>query len=291
MTKEQIGWWANLTEPEYEALPGLRGSVLSGYAETALHGHYKETHRKDSDAFFRGRLTHVLTLTPELFDTHYVEIPDLTTGLVDAKGQPYKNPKATNAYKDALAKFGAENSGKAFVTPELMTIAQGMSDAVHEHPDAAAFLERAEYREIAGVWQDAKTRALLKGRLDAVVPEFSSIGDLKTCQSAAFFPMAKSVGNYRYYLQGANYVDGARALGFDVEYYVLICVEVEPPHAVAVYRITDELLEIGRRMRTKLIDLYQQCQAENYYPGYPEGVTDITLPKYMLESLREQYKK
>ena len=99
--------------------------------------------------------------------------------------------------------------------------------------------------------------------------------DLKTTRDASPDGFGKSIANYRYHVQSAHYRDG-----FQAGRFVWVAVEIDPPYAVAVYIDGDEIHARGDGERLSDLRLYAECKASDKWPGYPDEVQNISLPRW-----------
>jgi exodeoxyribonuclease VIII len=167
-----------------------------------------------------------------------------------------------------------------------------MAKAVLDHPGASVLLAACEEFQLSLVWRE--NNLLCKGRLDWLSSELKTIIDLKKCQDASPEGFARSIATYGYHRQAAMYLRGATYHGIDAQNYVIIAVENEPPHAVALYTLTERgntvfthiaqlsPVEYGNRELLRLLDLYEHCEATGEWPSYPEKPVPISLPAWVM---------
>jgi hypothetical protein len=106
--------------------------------------------------------------------------------------------------------------------------------------------------------------------------------DVKSTLDASISGFARAIGKYGYDLQAAFYIDGVKAItGLTLPFYFLAC-EKNGPHAVAMYRASDEMVEDGRRKYRAALELLSWCRDTGQYPSYqPFGdVEVINLSKW-----------
>jgi hypothetical protein len=90
---------------------------------------------------------------------------------------------------------------------------------------------------------------------------------------------AKTVAQYRYAWQNTFYEDGwALAAGWKPELLLFLPVEQEPPFLCAAYELDPEDLAFARDEVRRALDAYAHCEATGQWPGYPDGITRISLP-------------
>jgi hypothetical protein len=168
------------------------------------------------------------------------------------------------------------------LTPKDFDLAEAMRDAVMAHPVAAALLVAGE-SELSLAWEQDGVGC--KGRLD--LHAGSVIADLKTTQDASPESFAASSWRYGYHRQAALYLSGARAVGLDAQRYVVIAVEKDAPHAVALYEYDHGALDAGEQQVRRLLALYQRCVEEDRWPGYGDEVRPLTLPGWAWSKIEE----
>lgn len=182
--------------------------------------------------------------------------------------------------EDAIAqKFG----GKAVLTPEVMAAVEAIKINIGKHARAKLFLSRG-IAEMSGFWVDEATGVLCKCRPDWLVVDDTgaivAILDLKTTRDASASAFSWSIAKYGYDVQAAFYTDGLRKIiGRELPFYFL-AVESASPHAVALYRADDEMLEVGRKKYRAGLEIKQWCDETGEWPGYQmDESEDISLPR------------
>ena len=179
----------------------------------------------------------------------------------------------------------------------------GMRDAVYAHPVAGKLLAHG-HPEVTARWRDSETGLECKARADLWVPSLGVIADLKSCADASVEEFSRSVAKYTYHVQAAMYLEGFRIAsveateevrrkwrgsarteriasdGPQVDAFVFIAVEKEPPHLMAVYVLDEAAIERGRlRMRRGMRTL-AECLAKDEWPGLPTHIQAIDLPRW-----------
>lgn len=152
-----------------------------------------------------------------------------------------------------------------------------MRDAVQTHTLARDLLISG-HAEGRIEWTDRDTGLRCVGRPDFIVEELGLCIELKTTMDASPIEFGKSTANMLYDLQGVMYLDGLRAIGKPMREHLILCVESEPPHEVALYRLDDSAIERGALMMTRLLEQLRECVRTNEWPGYGEGIQTLTLP-------------
>ena len=122
-----------------------------------------------------------------------------------------------------------------------------------------------------------------KGRLDFVA-ECGAIVDLKSSRDGSPGGFAREVMRYEYHAQAAFYADGYAAMTGVRLPFVFVVVEAAAPHVVQVYRVPDEVLEVGRERYQQLLAHLAVCRREARWPGYAETEMDLELPLWASRS-------
>jgi hypothetical protein len=266
-----------LTARDYHALPQLSASRLRDLAKSPAHlRHSLNNPLEQTDAMKIGEAVHCAVLEPDTFDMRFALAPQVD--------------RRTTVGKAAWAQFLAFNEGKTALKPAEWEVCQSVAKAVAAHEKASILVDAAESVEMSILWQHA-TGVECKSRIDAYCPGINTIFDLKTTTDASPHSFSKSIFDWGYHRQGAFYIDACRAVGVEVSHYAIIAVEKEAPYALAVYRLLDESIELGRRENESLIKLYKDCVDADFWPGYPTEIQDIGLPTWAANRITEELRR
>lgn len=255
---------------EYLALDAASASLLHVLAtQTPMHAYaYMTEPREDTRALIRGEATHYAILEPELFDLRYAEPPqgDARTVACKAEWAAWKI-----AYPESVG-----------IKHDDYVAAKGMNIAVRAHPEAMRFIAGAGMNEVTVTWTDEETGELCKARPDRVagVGGRTWIVDIKTCRSASAFMFSRAVADYGYHQKAAWYLDALDRIEKRPRRFLFLAVESEPPHAVALYELTDEAIEQGRRENRVALALLAECKRTKTWPGYSTEIQYLDLPRW-----------
>jgi hypothetical protein len=263
------GVYRNVPASEYHAWPGCSASRLSVLADaTPLHYRYAiDNPTEPTDAMRLGSLLHAGVLEPETVLDKYAIAP--------------KCDRRTKEGKAAWVTFCRESDGKTVVTSDEVRAVRGMVKAVRSHPLAAELLEHRTETELSVVWIDPTTGVRCKMRMDALCGRIRIVLDLKSTEDASPDAFSHSVWKWGYHRQGAHYLAGLAAHGIDAEAFTLIVPEKTPPHAVAVYELTDEALQAGREEIAVMLRTIAECERTKKWPGYGDGCARIGIPEWV----------
>jgi exodeoxyribonuclease VIII len=263
------GLYPGTSRAAYFAIDGANFSTLKGFAKSAAHvAEYLLHPPPSTPAMILGTHIHAAVLEPARFDRDYVLAP--------------KVDRRTTVGKAAWATFEAENAGKELLDRDDFDLVLGIRDAVWAHPTAKALLSGAGHCEVGAVWKHERTGLACKGMMDRIGAHggWTWIVDLKTCEDASPAGFARSVANYAYHAQAAFYLGGCNAIAPMKRRFTWIAVEKKPPYAVAVYEPDSIALDTGERRCEDWLDAYAECRRTDVWPGYPDDIQSIALPKW-----------
>ena len=271
-----IGLHKGIEKSVYHALDYVSSHRLGLLRRSPAHLKWSlENPEEQTPAMMIGEAVHTAVLEFSKFQNLYVKAPDVD--------------RRTKAGKECWDLFVSENVGKVVLGADEYVRVLEMSAAIARHEIAANLLNHCEEIELTAIWRDEDTGLTCKGLIDSFAPSLDNVNDLKTTSDASPRSFERAIFQYGYHRQGAFYVDGMRALGKDVQHYTLIAVENKAPYAVAVYRLTDEALDLGRRENDRLLKLYERCQRANDWPGYPLEVLDIGIPAWATKQTENDF--
>lgn len=135
--------------------------------------------------------------------------------------------------------------------------------------------------EVSLWWEDPDTGARCRGRIDYLHP--NAIVDVKTTSredGGGLTAFAKQCADMGYRESMAHYRNGVRVLTGRTLPVFLIVVEVEPPHLVAVYTLSDEDLAWGSERMREAQEIWLRCVESGEWPAYPSDLQTLTFPHW-----------
>jgi hypothetical protein len=246
----------------------------------AHFNHHMHAPRVEKRHFDLGKVVHALVLGE---GAKY----EVVTSLDKAK-----QPRPATDYVTVSARADRDRiyaEGKTPILDFELDQALAMADAVQQHPAAAALLADGD-PEVSLFWVDPETGTKCRARLDwlptAQAGEPLSVPDLKTAARPDF---VKNVADFAYYGQQEFYLRGIRECGIAQDpQFVFIAVETAAPHLVQVPRLSNEVDGLlARGVVDHCVRLYAECKASDHWPGYSDGISDISLPSYIYYRLEE----
>lgn len=264
----------NVSYRDYCLLPGVRTSDLKLFKKSPLHARYAMLHPTDSTpAMARGTALHTLVLQPEKFAKEYAVGP--------------KVDKRTKAGKNEWDAFELANQNKTLLNEVEFSVIEAMKRAVYEHAWVQAIVQLPSLREFVVAWEDIvpgiAAPVVCKALVDlAVQADDSIVVDLKSTSDASPDEFARSINKYSYHASAAAYLRGLQKAHPIAKRrrFVWIAVESEAPYGVAVYEASEGLLEQGELEYLSWQRQYAECTARSQWPGYPQQVQPIDLPKW-----------
>jgi hypothetical protein len=253
-----------VTRAAYEAIDAWNFSRIKHLRESPLRFHHrKDHHEDDSDALRLGRATHTAVFEPDRFPLEYI----VWTG-------DRRAGKEWEAFRGA-------GGGRTILTESQYGRALGIRDAVRAHPLASVYLRRGEPEKTL-TWTDDATGLACKARLDWLAGDLPCVVDLKTARTIEASAFGRSAARLGYHNQLAFYSAGAVANELLIEPRALIiAVEQEPPHEVAIFRLDGNALACGAEENAALLAKLKTCIDTNAWPGRYETEQDLALPHWL----------
>jgi hypothetical protein len=222
-----------------------------------------------------GRLIHCAILEDQVLREEFAVRPE----------PPSDRPTyfRTKEGKAEMELWKSRNKRRNIVKAEDMDKAKAMVAALQDKERSRFWLWEAEGKnEQAYQWQvevpDFSLPVLCRGKMDRVVIVDGKkyIVDYKsTAKTPTIDTFGRTVGEYLYHAQMAFYADGEKADGA-----VLVAQETKEPYDSAVFMLTQDLLDEGRRLYATALQRYADCvlghktetpDRELYaWPGLPE---------------------
>lgn len=263
---------SRMPRDEYDAIQALNISRLKEIKRSPQHYRYACANQRTTTALTTGIATHVAVLEPERYEQEFAVWRRRTSNGNSA-------PR-NGQYWDA---FKAESEGKTILTYEENDLATAIAAAVRGDQRAMRFLAHGD-PEVTIEWELAaelgSRRA--KSRVDwlTTVEGITYLVGLKTARNCAHYAFAAQSAKLAYHWQWAFYFDAfVHARGYEPK-MVEIVVESAPPHAVAVYRIPNDIIEQGREEYWEAAKILASCESVDEWPGPAPDIEDLTLPTW-----------
>jgi hypothetical protein len=182
----------------------------------------------------------------------------------------------------------------------LPVLREELEDQIERVPEYLARLELEGVRldkarmQVPVFWVEESVasgaKVQCRALLDMLDEDELVITDLKTAADLDPKSIARSIFQYRYYVQGAAYRRGTfKALPGDVGPFEfrLAFLRTEMPAARAV-PLRDEWLLFGELLWERAVDVWAECMSTGFWPGHENDETPIVMEPYMLADVKRQ---
>jgi hypothetical protein len=276
MSQPEPNFYPNIDRVVYESWYACNQSSLKILKRSAAHANYERTHPKEpSDEKILGQLIHYAVLQPALFVKNFVGMP-----LNPDTGKEYN--RSTIKGMDAWLELEAKNVGKKVIKAAWWSTCMEIRQAVWLKPRIAELLSGKGTNEIGIVWRDPATGVLCKGLIDRLTRDKGKVViiDLKSTTDASEYGFPNEIAKFDYQIQAAFYSDGLAALQPAERDFLFIAVEKEGPWESKAHRCAPSVIEQGQIDYRELLELWQECEASQTWPGYSGEVEDVFLPDW-----------
>ncbi len=264
----------------YHASAGLSSSGLKLFSRSAAHywERYVNPQRPpahDTPAMLLGRQIHTAVLEPSKYFSLYYPLPD-------SYDRRTKQGKLEYEFHEAVA----QREGRQLISADSHAICQNIAQSVHDNPAADFLFSQPGLVEQSIYWTDPSTGVLCKARPDKWLEKEGVILDLKSCEDAGYAAFQRAVANYQYHISAAWYRRGVQAItGQKSTSFIFCAFEKAAPHCCAFYSADVEMLALADLWIDNVLHDFADCLERDDWPGYPEKIQPISLPKWVKASL------
>lgn len=305
------GVYEGIADHVYHSWPYASNSRLGKLVPPSTPAHlkaYLDEPQKDRKVFKEGRILHACVLEHERYEREYL-IAGQCAGKTK-KGVQCSKPGAFPVVGGSAACHlhidgMEEDRGALIVSPADDAMARGARERFQAHPMAGGFLRVPDAkRELSIVWDqpvdDEGTVVRCKARIDWYSPTFlgGTPMDLKGARDASQREIKKQAHYNGYLRQSVLYRMGLKALGLPARGFAVIAQEKVPPYELMVYMLGDaacgHLPEPGEEpahvagVVMASLRLWAFCERTGEYPGYPDGIHDLTTDEWMWSDMDHQ---
>lgn len=216
--------------------------------------HVERRQKEQTRAMEFGTMVHAMVLEPQEFLNRYTVRPSA--------------PLNTKVGKALHEKWAHENQHKHLVSQDQMDRLVGIAEAITSHPYAARLLKGSD-NEVSGYYRDPVTGLRCRIRPDALFKGGRGFIDIKKTVDADYEPFWNSIKKYRYDIQMAMYDEGIKEIqGQAPEVSIIIAIEEEYPHGIAVYEVDQSILSAGGLQYRQALDGIARCVSAAKWPSY-----------------------
>ena len=273
MDNREPGIYGSLCDSEYRAGGGLSSTLLRQFLAAPAKAHYMNSDKPEkeesiSDVFLLGILCHAMVLEPHTVESRFGVMP---------KGLTRQTKAGKEAYAGLLEEVGPDGY---VVKHDMMQHAIGVQESVLSHPRASRYFACGD-AELSVFAKDIITDLLLCCRCDWLCRYPQVIVDLKTCINASAEAFSRDAVKHGYHLQAIHYLEVCRLAGIEVDDFMFVAVEKEPPYLCQVFRLSEVLKSWAYEQWREGVNHYAICNSEGVWPGYSDDVVDIVLPRWI----------
>ena len=250
----------------YRSIRAAHSTGLNRLELSPMQAAYARDHDGgDTDTLRESRAKHTAVLEPLLYDSEYA--------IWDGGVRRGKN----------WEQFKSDHAGTALLTASQDARVKSYARAVRSHPIVRNLLGGCGATEVSAVGIHAQTAVAIKVRLDLV---HRVLVDLKSCESLSerkleLKMLPPSRGGYGYALQFAAYrAVMSKAIGSDPLPFYVIWVQQQPPHEVAVRKVSEAALEYGASRLDAMLVLYRKCTDSGTWPAAEPGFGTQGIPEW-----------
>lgn len=194
-----------------------------------------------------GSALHMNVLQPEEFNNTYAVSP--------------KFDKRTKQGKADFIEFQKKHFTKIILSEQDFELIEQMTIKLMRDSMVKQLLSGGEKEKII-TWNNQYYNVNCKGMLDCYRSDNNMIIDLKTTQDSSYYSFAGSLKKFKYHKQAAFYMDAVKANEF-----IIIAIEKTPPFGINIIQLGEDLIEEGREMYNKELEIYKYCTDNDYWPG------------------------
>jgi exodeoxyribonuclease VIII len=269
----QIGIYPTLSIEAYHRSLGISKTGLTKLAEAAAVYRYALDHRDDESESKPLRIGKAFHCKMEgTFEHLYIKGPDVA-----------RNAKAWKEFEDS-------HPNRICLQPDEVEAVENMKKAVDAYGPAQKILSQPGRNEVSFYWIDPRTGCLCKCRPDWVSADLKTVVDFKTARDVSHNGFQRDAYDHHYFVSAAMTIDGIyRTTGIKPERYIFLAVRSTPVHLVATYDATADEIALGRAFIRRNLALLRRCQASGTWPGLPEEILPLGLPRFAPKPDAEDY--
>lgn len=251
--------------------------------------------KEQSDSLILGRAAHSLMLGDEVFEEHFIFVPDNaprrpTATQIKAFERDGKWSEAAAEGAAFWERFDEKAAGRSLLSPEQLTKITYMAENLAANPHCVELLV-SELTEISLIWQDEQTGIWVKSRPDCIPTNGADFSDLKT-----FAPKSKdlrlsvlrSITDFGYAMQMALAVMGSEiVLGQSANDCALVFIQTTEPYEVLPVIIDADTLYWARVLCRSALNKMAECLKTGDWPGAGVDMIRYEYPPSMLHRFAE----
>lgn len=233
--------------------------------------------KKATPATDFGTAAHCALLEPDSLRTRYGVDPECPK-----RGGFPAGWRSTNDYKARRAEVMSATGRVGLLTAEEIEGLDQIVDRLRTNKVGRVIGSVPGQREISVFVPDPMRGLIRKIRPDLWLPAARMIVDVKTARDHRPGPFARSALTYGYHRASAFYLD-TMSIETDVEHFVFLVINSEPPWELACYTLDIDSIEQGRMEYKRLLDEWKRCEDTGRWPGGSDEITELRIPDYAID--------
>ncbi len=175
-------------------------------------------------------------------------------------------------------------AGKTTLSAADAATVQAMARSLRRNAFATAALSNGE-PEVTLAWQDKETGVWCRARPDFLPRKRLIVPDVKTAADGSPEAFSRAISSFGYHIAAAHYMAGIEAIfGERPKHWLHVVIETPAPHAVALYELPPEDIEIGEDIRRRALRTFADCLAADRWPGYAADIVPVGLSSWARKS-------
>lgn len=265
----------NLSFATYLRVEALSNSGVEDLKKSPAHyQYYKRNPRQPTEAMEFGTLVHCAILERDELAKRFIAKPEGYDG----------RTKEGKGFKEECIK-----KGLSVVDPENLLSATNIADRITSLAEGnLAAIIAASKKEFSVFWKRGDIKC--KGRPDLYCDQAGGIAiDVKTTRSPLRDGFEREVWNRGFHRKAAWYREGLKANGLPCKHVMFIAIDNnEGPKDFMTYLMRPEIVDLGDKQNNMLLKLFEQCQKDDMWPGYPKEIQELGIPNWTLSTLSEE---
>lgn len=192
---------------------------------------------------------------------------------------------STKAAKDFVADVRAK--GGIPITEADLAEVDAMAESVLRHSLAKALFQQPGDREASVFGSDPELGVGVRARFDFLpdltIPRPIAFDLKTTAKEATPDEFGLAAARYGYDTQQEHYLHALENSGADGHRpgFAFVVVEKEPPYLTAVMELPGVLRDRGRERAGRARRIYAECVESGVWPGLPETVQFVSVPRFV----------
>ena len=212
---------------------------------------YQKNKGDEAERFYQvGSALHEAILEPSKFKENYCISPNFD--------------RRTKQGKQDYIDFLSANQGKVQMFENEMDIVKGMCESASKCEPLMELIQDS-YRELSIYTTDDVTGLKIKLRPDIYCKSRPTIVDLKTCVDSSPKDFKRNVYSFGYSISASYYMKFSGK-----ENYLFCALSKNEPHEVAMYGLSDDMLEFGTKQYRIALDLLKWSYDNDYWCSHNE---------------------